>query len=332
MRRPKPGAGPELCVLIPARDESANLRRLLPALLAQDPNLKIYVFDDDSSDGTDKVAAELGATVIRNTDPLPPGWTGKNRACHELGKAATEDSPVGWWLFLDADVEPKSGFVSAMRHLAGTEGLRVGLVTGFPQMLPGQGIEPLFLAWVPWILLATNPFGIVTRTRKGHNRFKNGQVHLWRASVYTSLWPHERVKDKVMEDVSIGRLLAKEGIAVETCSLSRVLAVRMYLTWRETLDGMSKNSYEITGSAGGSVLLAALFIVVGWMWLFAGAEWPWALGLLGTSGLIVDRIVRGAIWPVLVMPIICTIGGFTVLRSLAWKRQGKTRWKGRTYM
>lgn len=330
MRRPKPGDGPEICVLIPARDEAENLRRLLPALLKQDPKLKTYIFDDESTDGTGQIARDLGATVILPGEPLPKGWTGKNRACDALARAAAEDSPADWWLFLDADVTPKPGFLRAMRKLAKDAG-KAGMLTGFPHMLPGRGVEPLFLGWVGWILLATNPFGLVYRTGKGHNRFKNGQIHLWRASVYTRLWPNERVKDKIMEDVVIGRLLAKEQIPVEVVNLSSLLAVKMYDNWRETLDGMSKNSFEITGSAVGSVTLSLFFFAVSFGWLGAGQQLPWALGLFVWSGIAVVATVRAAVWPILLMPILTAIGGVTVLRSLAWKLKGQTRWKGRVY-
>lgn len=335
MRRARPGTGPVPSVLIPARDEANNLRRLIPELIAQgkvlDPGFKLYVFDDESNDGTGEIAAAAGATVIRPSEPLQQGWTGKNRACDALARAAAEDSQAEWWLFLDADVYPKQGFLGAMCSLAAKEGRRAGMITGFPQMMPGRGIEPLFLAWVGWILLATNPFGIVSRTGIGHNRFKNGQIHLWRASVYTRLWPHERVKGRIMEDVSIGRLLAHEHVRAETVNLSSVLAVKMYDTWRETLDGMSKNSFEITGTVWGSIFLALLFTAFGWMWIACGPLWPWACGTLALSGLAVTLTVRAAIWTWLLMPIVCMIGGFTILRSTLWKLRGRTTWKGRIY-
>ncbi len=106
------------------------------------------------------VAAAAGARVLRGGE-LPAGWTGKNHACHRLAQAAAEDSPARWWVFLDADVYPEPGFLGGLvQHL---ERHRPPVLTGFPKGLPGRGIEPLFLAWVGWILLATNPFALVSR-------------------------------------------------------------------------------------------------------------------------------------------------------------------------
>lgn len=331
----KPGTreeGDEFCILIPARNEAENLRRLIPALKAQQgPPPKIYVFDDESDDGTGDVAREEGAIVIKPREPLPKGWTGKNRACHELAKAAAEDSSARWYLFLDADVQPSPNFLSAMRDLAAQVGGRTGVLTGFPQILPGRGLEPLFLAWVWWIILATNPFGIVSRTGIGHNRFTNGQIHAWKAEIYTRLWPNEQVRDRVMEDVTMGRLLAKEGIRVEAANLTKYLKVRMYENWRQTLDGMSKNSYEIAGSVPGSIGVALFFLLVGFGWLLAGPLWPWALGTLTFSGLCLTFPGKSPVWPVLLMPLVCLIGAYTVLRSTYWRMTGRTQWKGRVY-
>jgi len=330
MRRPRPGGGAaKIAVLIPARNEEANLQRLIPVLTAQ--NDLVYVFDDESEDGTAEVASSLGARVVRPREPLPKGWTGKNRACHELGKVAAEDADVDWYLFLDADVRPEPDFLDAMRSLCAEVGPRTPVITGIPRVLSGRGVEPLFLAWVGWIILVTNPFGIVARTRMGHNRFTNGQVHCWRAEVYTRLWPNERVRGHVMEDVMMGRILAKEGIPVETANLSRVLSVRMYETWRETLDGMSKNSFEVANSVWGSVALALLMLSLGWLWLLAGSLMPWAYALFALGGVLVALTARASLLPVLVMPLVPTIGAYTILRSTVWRLTGQTRWKGRVY-
>ena len=324
MPRPEPWeGGPEIVVLIPARDEAENLDRLVPALAGT----RVIVYDDESTDGTGEVAARHGATVLRG-GPLPEGWTGKNRACHRLASAAIEGTTAEWLLFLDADVRPAPAFVATMRGMAARAKPNVGAVTGFPTVLAGRGVEPLFLAWVGWILLVTNPYALVALTGRGHNRFLNGQVTMWRRDVYARLWPNEAVRSRVMEDVSMGRLLAREGIAVTVANLSKVLAVRMYDTWRQTLDGMSKNSHEVAGSTAGTLGLAALTLFLGWGWLLGG---PWAAALFWASGAFVVLTCRTAWWPALVAPLVPTIGAFTMVRSLVWHRRGTVVWKGRTY-
>ena len=338
MRRPgRRQVGQKILVLIPARDEEENLKKLLPVLAKQAP---VIVFDDDSSDQTAAVAFEHGATVLRSDEKLQKGWTGKNRACHLLGQAALA-TDAEWFLFIDADVQTKPDFIEAVRWLCcqtrkrpdGDESTKgpVGVITGFPKVIPGQGIEPLFLGWVGWILLATNPFGLVSVTGKGHNRFTNGQFHCWRRDVYAKLQPNEAVRHHVLEDVMMGRLLAKHGIQAEVANMSGVLSVHMYDTWRQTLDGMSKNSYEIMGSAIGSYGVSLLLFTIAWLWVLH----PWAYLAFVVSGLAVASTVRaprvGYFLVPFTMPIVLTIGAYTLIRSVAWRRRGTVVWKGRTY-
>jgi glycosyltransferase involved in cell wall biosynthesis len=310
--------------LIPARDEAENLTLLLPKLVGQVP--RVVVFDDESSDGTGEIARRLGAEVIRPAVGLPEGWTGKNRACHELGEYALTLGDTEWLVYLDADVEPTPDFGRRLAALLATT--KAPVVSGIPTVAPGRGIEPLFLAWVGWILLSLNPYGLVTRSGLGHNRFTNGQFVAWRRDTWAKIRPNEAVRIRVAEDVAIGRLLARQRVPVEVLNIAPILTVRMYEYWWETLDGMSKNAYEITGSAVGTVLLAAFMFCVGWMWVF---WWPGLVVLTLGGGLVVVT-ARSAKWPALLMPVALTIAAYTMLRSLYWKRTGQTRWKGRVYV
>jgi hypothetical protein len=331
MRRPgrRSNDGPSIAVLIPARDEEANLLRLIPQLLEPNPGLKVYVYDDDSSDRTAEVAANAGAIVIKG-GPLPEGWTGKNYACNALGEAAAEDSDAEWLVFLDADVRPSTDFIPAMRGMAATVRPGVSVLSGFPHVLPGRYPEPIFLAWVGWLLLATNPFGFSARTGFGHNQFTNGQVTLWRSEVYTRLWPNRLVRSAVLEDVLIGRLLKKEKVGLEVANFASVLQVKMYDHWRQTVDGMSKNSYEITGTTWGTLAVAVMLFLWGWAWLFVPHWWlPFAI--LGASGLFTALAVRANILLTVFMPVALTLGAYTVLRLIYWRKAGQVRWKGRTY-
>jgi 4,4'-diaponeurosporenoate glycosyltransferase len=87
-------------VIIPARNEEANLPLLLESLRSSaNDRLQVLVVDDGSTDDTAATALRDGATVITSA-PLPPGWTGKTWACHQGAAAATGDA----LFFLDADV------------------------------------------------------------------------------------------------------------------------------------------------------------------------------------------------------------------------------------
>ena len=95
---------PKVSVLVPARNEKANLERLLPSLLAQDyANLEIFVLDDHSNDGTLEVIQRFAALDSRlqavEGAILPSGWLGKPHACQQLSRAASGEILI----FTDAD-------------------------------------------------------------------------------------------------------------------------------------------------------------------------------------------------------------------------------------
>src|SRR6185437_15658171 len=96
-------------VIVPARNEAANLERCLKPLLDQTyppDRLKIVVVDDHSADNTFAIASSIAQqapnlTVVRSP-PLPPHWVGKPHACWIGAKTASADAE--WICFIDADV------------------------------------------------------------------------------------------------------------------------------------------------------------------------------------------------------------------------------------
>lgn len=52
-------------VCVPTYNESENLPRIVPAILAQDPRLDVLVIDDGSPDGTGKLADQMAAAEPR---------------------------------------------------------------------------------------------------------------------------------------------------------------------------------------------------------------------------------------------------------------------------
>jgi hypothetical protein len=324
MRRPgKPKEPVRVVALIPARNEGDKIGALVKILREQ--NISVVVFNDESEDSTAEEARANGAVVMSPREPLPAGWLGKNRACHELARHALSKN-ADWLMFLDADVTPGERFAEGVAGMIEYAAPARRVVTGIPKLVPGAGIEPMFMAWVGWIILAFDPFGLVSRIGMGHVRFLNGQFQIWPGDVYARIMPHEQMRSEVMEDVMIGRLLAKEKVPVEVFQLADFLSVRMYANWRETLDGFSKNAYCITNSAIGTVLLAVFLAAVAVSSLVIPGCYPF----LVLSAITVCLIAQAPIWPAFLMPIGLLIGSFTLIRSLIWHRTGRVRWKGRT--
>ncbi len=325
MRRPTGNAKPNFEVLIPARNEAALIGPLVESLCQQ--GVTVTVCDDDSTDQTATIAAAAGAVVISPPEALPADWTGKNWACHCLAQAATAD----WVVFLDADTYPSNDFVSRLSSQLDRTPSKVGAVTGLPKMRPGRGIEPAYLAWVPWVLLATNPFGLVTRTRVGHNFFTNGQFTAFRRAVLSEIKPFQTVRSAVLEDVKIGRLFASRRIDVDVLAMANLLEVKMYDDLGSAWRGMLKNSREIGGSTAGSIIFALLLFFLAWGWILAVPYNAFALGALLFSMFFTCLTVRTPWWVIPFAPLTITAAAVTVLTSVVLGRRGKLEWKGRHY-
>ncbi|MFW6359934.1 MAG: glycosyltransferase [Chroococcales cyanobacterium] len=106
---------PTISVVIPARNEADLLPKTLRSLLTQNyPGiLNIILVDDHSSDGTAKVANQVGQELgktqllhILSAKPLPPNWTGKLWALQQgTDYAQTLTPPPDYCLLTDADIQ-----------------------------------------------------------------------------------------------------------------------------------------------------------------------------------------------------------------------------------
>lgn len=110
----RPGGGPSVLAIVPARNEADVLGETLPSLLSQAHRGAFHVLlvDDSSEDGTaDAVRRAAEAcnrahllTVLRG-EPLPPGWTGKLWAMQQGFEWANRQAArPDLILFTDADI------------------------------------------------------------------------------------------------------------------------------------------------------------------------------------------------------------------------------------
>lgn len=63
----------KISIIIPARNEASNLKTLLPELRRLHPHAELIVVDDGSTDGTEAIAREAGAFVVRHNYSIGNG-------------------------------------------------------------------------------------------------------------------------------------------------------------------------------------------------------------------------------------------------------------------
>ena len=148
-----PSLGANFSVLIPARNEEANIGDALHSVLQSDAvEIELIVLDDHSTDRTAEIVRAIAQTDPRvrleTAPPLPAGWFGKNFACHRLAGLARHSLLV----FMDADVRvsrPKS----LARLAAFVEQSGAALVSGIPREETFGLLEKLIIPLIHFVLL-----------------------------------------------------------------------------------------------------------------------------------------------------------------------------------
>lgn len=252
-------------VLIPARNEEKNIATILTDLQQQEyKNIEIIVFNDLSDDRTAQIVESFCATDNRikllNSDGLPSGWLGKNFACHSLAQHAKGD----YYLFLDADVRVQGNIIAKAINFSQKHHL--GLISIFPKQIIKTLGEKITVPIMNYILLSLLPLIQVRKSKNPAFSAANGQFMFFSSSVYKKYNPHELVKTDKVEDISIARLLKKEGIPIACLVGDSTIQCRMYEGFSDSVNGFSKN---VTAFFGNSFVIALLFwIVTTWGWLF----------------------------------------------------------------
>ena len=332
---------PRVSVMIPARNEAAVIGDLIRSLVAQEPAVhEVLVLDDASVDGTATRALEAadGDARVRVLpgQPLPPGWCGKNWACHQLAQQATGEV----FLFTDADVQWRPGALGSVVETASRSG--ADLLTVWPTQTTKSWGERLVVPLMAFAVLGYLPIWLVHRVPHPSAAAANGQCLLFRREAYQAIGGHAGVSADVVEDVQLARQVKRAGLALRMADGNGLVRCRMYEDWPGVRDGFAKNLLAGHGNSITLLALSTLFHLVvfvsPWVWLLVApgtAGWPGLPLLLIALG-IASRAVtavatRQRARDAWLMPVSVLLMTRIALQSVWWHlRYGGPRWKGRT--
>jgi glycosyltransferase involved in cell wall biosynthesis len=327
--RPLPSddaALPSLSILIPARNEEANLARLLPSLMSQDyPDFEVVVVDDASEDSTWEVIqrhADPRLVPIKGAGP-PPGWIGKVHALYQATRKAQNEV----YLFLDADAELRDP--AALRRMVTVFASHGGnvVMSGLPRFRGKPG-GLLLTSLVPLAIIGALPIPLVPRTRTSAIGALNGQIWLIHATDYQKHEPHQALPAEILEDVQIGRYLKRQGMTVHFEDVGGALDVYMYNTASEAWHGFRKNAYLLQGGRPLTFLLSLglfflTFVVAPWL------GWTFLASTVLIKG-VCDIGARLPWWVIPFAPAILLAGAAVQIASAYAHLVGQVTWKGRT--
>lgn len=323
-RRRQPVArDPFISILIPARNEEANLKRLLPSLFEQEyDHVEVVVVDDGSTDGTWDVLASTGddrLRPIRGEGP-PPGWLGKPHACYVAASHAEGER----YLFLDADTELTDP--GALRRIVERQSALPDdtVATGLPRL---RGAAQILVSLVPNAILTGLPWPLVRHLRMDSLGALNGQCWMIDADRYHDLEPHVEVKDKVLEDVEIGRYVKREGFTPALLDVRDEITVYMYDSFGDAWRGFRKNAYLILG--GSPIAFIGLYLFFFLTFVASPLIHPAFLGSVILLKATTDRLTRFSPAMALLAPVSYLLGSALQLDSAVSHWTGRVSWKGR---
>ncbi len=323
-------------VLVPARNEAGNLVRLLTSLKSQDDqNFEVIVLNDHSSDDTLEVvrrfAKEDSRVLALSGRNLPTGWLGKNFACHQLSLAATGEILI----FTDADTQWASDGVRLIREAF--ERSQADALSAWPEQACHDPLSSLIQPLQQWSLITFLPMWFVPIRAFPLAVAANGQLLCFRKNIYQKIGGHGRVRGSVIEDMSLARLVKRNGGKFVLLNAVGVVRTFMYSSFQETWAGYAKNAYPAFGAN-----LVALFLVL--VFNLGLYVLPWGLlafkpnletGLLVLLSLLprlLADVVAGYGWRLFVFHPVSVLAWTCIsLQSIFWYTTGRVPWKGRAY-
>jgi len=330
---------PGLTVIVPARDEAANIAATLDTLMQQDyKNLRVIAVDDRSDDETGAIMDGFAerfpqrVTVVHVTE-LPEGWLGKVRAM-AVGLELCETEYV---LFTDGDVlfSPsilRRSLAYAVReradHLVTVPTMQVkswgeGVVLGFFQIFGLWGARP-------W--RASDPDA-------KREAIGIGAFNLLRREALAEMGGLAPQRLVVLEDITLARRVKEAGMRQRAAFAPGLVLVH----WAVGADGlirvMSKNLFSAMNFQPVLAFAACLWIVAFCLGPIAGLFWWGTIvpALLVTACLSVAYRLYGELswikakyaWG---FPLGAIAFMYAVVRSVAvvWK-DGGVKWRGTLY-
>jgi len=328
---------PTVSVIVPARNEEACLGVCLQSLATQEGvNFEIIVVDDGSTDRTREIAQSFPAVRIVDGSPPPSSWTGKNNALY-AGQAVARGE---WLLFTDADTVHKPGSLARAVEEARQRG--AALLSYSPEQEVHGFWENAVMPVIFAELAATYRPALVSDPRSPAAA-ANGQYILIAREAYDAIGGHAAVSGSLLEDVALAKTVKASGRKIFFRFGGDAVGTRMYRSFAQLREGWTKNLallfptpvrlallrltefVLITGGVTAAIvallrghlkpaLAAAVLAITIYAFLLnriRTAHFSWGANVLSLAGL--------------------PLFAYLLLRSTLSYRQGRIRWKGRTY-
>ncbi|HEV8493889.1 MAG TPA: glycosyltransferase [Candidatus Angelobacter sp.] len=349
---PPDAALPSLAIVVPARNEEAEIEPALRSLLQLNyPQFEVIAVNDRSTDRTgaimERIAAEPAAQgrlrVIHVRD-LPAGWLGKVHAMwlgsqrNAVQGNAAQQSPSDWLLFTDADCVFQADCLRRAIHYATTTAtdhlvlfptahmktLGERMMISFPQVMAGFAMRP-------WKV----------RDPNARDHIGVGAFNLIRRSAYNAIGTYETLRLEVVDDIKLGEAIKKAGLRQDVVFGHELVSLRWAVGAAGVVANLEKNLFAFLRfrvSLALAVCAVTFFLCVcpflglllapGW----ARAPFAVAVAMVALAYTLTGRYMAGSPWMFLTCPIAALVFDFATLQSaFIAVRDGGITWRGTKY-
>ena len=340
---------PCVSIIVPARNEEAEIENCLRSLLALDyDNYEVISVNDRSTDRTGEIMEQVAANplpskaaksgpprlrIIHHAE-LPPGWLGKTHAMWTGANAATGD----WLLFTDADVIFKTD--SVRRALAYAEAEPADHVVLFPRMIMKRPGEYMMIAFFQTMFMfGHRPWKVADPSTNDHMGV--GAFNLVRRRVYEAVGSYQALRMEVLDDMKLGKIVKKSGFAQRNVFGGDLISIRWGHGAFGIMNNLTKNFFAVLSFQSWRTLLSAfglIFLNLGpflGIWLAHGWQrLPFAVALASMFMIYIGMSWRSSVPPYyfLLHPVSSTMFVYTLLRSMFLTlRNDGIVWRGTKY-
>jgi len=330
-----------IAVIIPARNEAGVIGEAVSSLLQQScaDSIRIFVIDDNSTDGTAEAARQTaashsraGALTVISGQPLPPGWSGKLWALQQGIEQALPLHPQ-FLLLTDADIRHSPENVATLAALVERDGY--DLASFMVKLHCHSAAEKLLIpAFVFFFFMLYPPESIRDPRRKTAGAA--GGCILVRPEALARAGGIDAIKNEIIDDCALAAAVKRTGGKVWLGLTPDTHSLRAYGSFAEIERTIARTAFNqlrhstwlLIGALAG--LTVTYLLPVGFV--FSGL---WRLGfaaylLMFVAYLPMVRFYRLTFIWALTLPVAAAFYMFATLHSALkyWSGRGG-EWKGR---
>jgi len=323
-------------VVIPARDEAQIIATTLNALASQGSGLRVLLVDDNSTDGTAKVAQAVPGLDLQVIEgqPLPEGWAGKLWALDQ----GVRQVKTPLTLMIDADIAFNPGVISALKTQMrrGGYGLASVMATLHMQSFWERLLSPSFIYFFKMLY----PFRLA---KTDNPRFYSaaGGCILLETQVLEAIGGFASIRGELIDDCALARQVKRAHFRTWIGQSRAVSCIRPYLGLGEIWNMVARSAftqlrYSLLILLLTSFFIVTLFVVPLWGW-FSPASHVQIMSILAWGMMTIIYLPtlhfysRSPLWALL-MPLIGLLYlGMTWSSALRYWHGERSRWKGRVY-